>query len=234
MTLSDRFVFPTFAAWLLSVVVAPHAQAHMPWLATDDDKHVVFWFGETPDDKTYHMPEKVAAIELKGADAITTTKVDGDEMVGLRSDQPLTSDDEIAGTVTYGLYHGMKLTYHVEHLPGRDPAAWPTTARADAPLQSVITAAPEGGVMVSVLKDGKPASDLEVKLYCEDGHEEDSQTTDSAGMVTFNKDVVEGGLNAIMVQCHKQRRQGRTGRRSLHQRRRLLDRDVLSGRIRGR
>lgn len=191
-----------FFALLSLMMLGPIANAHMAWLGTDDTQHVEFWFGESPNDRTYHMPAKVAAIQLhthQDDQAIVTAAVEEDELVGLRGKTVLKSDAEVSGSVTYGLYHGMKLTYHVEHLPGHDASVWPTTARKNTTLQSVITPAPEGGVLVSVLKDGKPVKDIEVKLYCEEGHEEDSQTTDSAGMVTFGKDVVEGGLNAVMV-----------------------------------
>ncbi|WP_404307106.1 Kelch repeat-containing protein [Neorhodopirellula lusitana] len=178
------------------------ARAHMAWLASDDDKHVEFWFGDSPDDRTYHMPAKVAAIQLhadQNEQAIVTAEVNEDDLVGLRSKSKLNSDAEVSGAVTYGLYHGMKLNYHVEHLPGRDATKWPSNAREGSPLQSVITPAPEGGVLVSILKDGKPAKDVEVKLYSEEGHEKNSQTTDSTGMVKFGKEVVTSGLNAVMV-----------------------------------
>lgn len=186
----------------LAFAVTSTSHAHMAWLGTNDSKHVEFWFGDSPGDRTYHMPAKVAAIQLhadQDDQAITTAAVEEDELVGLRSKAKIDSDAEISGSVIYGLYHGMKLTYHVEHLPSRDASTWPTTARENTPLQSVITPAPEGGLLVSILKDGKPVKDVEVKLYCEEGHQEDSQMTDSAGMVTFGKDVVEAGLNAIMV-----------------------------------
>lgn len=186
----------------LTVLAALPADAHMPWLATNADRHAELWFGETPDSRTYHMPEKVASIQLlaDGTEtAIATSQVDEDELIGLRSKAALRSDAEISGTVTYGLYHGMKLTYHVEHLPSRDATTWPTEPRNAAALQTVITPSPAGGVMVSVLQNGKPLPDVDVKLFCDEGHEEDSQTTDPAGMVTFGKDVVEDGLNAVMV-----------------------------------
>jgi N-acetylneuraminic acid mutarotase len=192
-----------FSTIAIALAFSSHAAfAHMAWLATDDDKHVVFWFGESPSDRTYHMPDKVASIQLHtdpGKETLETSKIDEDDFVGLRSKTVYDSDAEISGRVTYGLYHGMKLTYHVEHLPSRDPTTWPTTARQNTPLQTVVTPASAGGVLVSVLKDGKPVSDVEVTLYCEKGHQEDSQTTDSAGMVTFKADVVESGLNSVMV-----------------------------------
>ncbi|TWU47775.1 Kelch repeat-containing protein [Rubripirellula reticaptiva] len=176
------------------------AAAHMPWLATDDQGHAVMWFGESPADRTYPMPEKVAAIELTTAKlAVDTQPVETDSLRGIRSQAPVNSADEVSGVVTYGLYHGTKLTYHVEHLPQTDSSLWPSQPRPDAPLQSIIAALPSGGASVTILRDGKPAKDVEVKLYCEEGHEEASAKTDIAGIVTFKKSAVEPGLNAIVV-----------------------------------
>ncbi|TWT98390.1 Kelch repeat-containing protein [Stieleria varia] len=176
------------------------AHAHMAWLSTDDDGHVVLWFGESPNDRTYHMPESIAKIELQSnGSGIETESVKNDSLVGIRSTKPAPASAEVAGRVTYGLYHGTKLTYHVEHLPQSDPSKWPVDARAQTPLQSVIRSLPEGGIRVTILHHEKPAKDLEVKLYCEEGHEEGAAKTDIAGMVTFTASQVEPGLNAIVV-----------------------------------
>ncbi len=183
-------------------MTASHASAHMPWLATDEQGHAVLWFGESPADRTYHMPEAISTIKLSSQPAgefLATDSVDDDDLVGLRTNDNVDLDSEIAGTVTYGLYHGTKLTYHVEHLPQPDPSGWPTEPRGEAAYQTVITPSPAGGVSVAVLAAGKPITDVEVKLYFEDGHEEASAKTDVAGMVTFPKAAVEPGLNAILI-----------------------------------
>ncbi len=194
----QRFRF-SFIALLAVCVLPATASAHMPWLATDGDGHAVLWFGESPGDRTYHMPAPIAAIELTGSksgDAITTAAVETDELVGLRSKAKADGGGEITGVVTYGLYHGTKLTYHVEHLPG-DASQWPTEPRSGVAYQTVITPSPSGGVSVAVLADGKPVRDVEVQLFCDDGHVEGTATTDIAGMVTFDASEVEAGLNAI-------------------------------------
>ncbi|WP_372897557.1 kelch repeat-containing protein [Stieleria sp.] len=191
---------PFQVAVAVCLLTTSTVQAHMPWLATDDEGHAVLWFGESPAERTYHMPGPIAAIELSdGETAIATSAIENASLIGLRSKNPIDSTREIAGSVTYGLYHDTKLTYHVEHLPHADPSGWPDEPRSDAPLQSIVTASTGGGVQVTVLRDGKPAEGLQVKLYCEDGHEEASGETDIAGIVVFKKQVVEPGLNAIVV-----------------------------------
>ncbi len=187
---------------LTTAVASDRVSAHFPWLATDDQSHAVMWFGESTDDRAYPMPAKVRGIELKcdGDDAtLAMDAVDSGSLVGIKSNAAINSKHEIFGSVTYGLYHGTKLTYHVEHLPGSDASAWPTSPRKDAPMQAVVTPNESGGVNVSVLRDGKPMSDTEVKLFCGEGHEEASKKTDGIGMVSFSSDEVEPGLNAIMV-----------------------------------
>lgn len=194
------FLIIAFAA--ASVLAACPAQAHFAWLATDDSGHAVMWFGETTDDRTYPMPESIQAIQLHGSaadEAIATQPVDGDDLVGIQSIEKIDADSELAGTVPYGLYHGTKLTYHVEHLPQTNAAEWPDNARADAPLQTLISLDDQGGVNVTVLKDGQPLPETDVKLFCEDGDEEAARKTDDKGTVNFTSKEVESGLNAVIV-----------------------------------
>ncbi len=185
-----------------SPAIATTARAHFPWLASDDYGHAVMWFGESPEDRTYPMPVKVQAISLQSGNeepAVKMAAVETDKLVGIQSDAAIAANRELAGSVTYGLYHGMKLTYHVEHLPQRNCGDWPTTPRDAAAMQTVITPIEGGGIKVAVLRDGKPVGDTEVKLFCEAGHEEAAKRTDAAGMVEFAADVLESGLNALMV-----------------------------------
>ncbi|MBB3210430.1 N-acetylneuraminic acid mutarotase [Rhodopirellula rubra] len=184
------------------VLSANAAHAHFPWLSTDDEGKAVMWFGETPDDRTYPMPESIQAIQLASAGdstAIATTPVNTDTLVGLQSDSPIDPEHEISGSVTYGLYHGTKLTYHVEHLSQSNPHDWPAKPREDAALQTVVRAEDDGGIEVTVLHSGKPLAETKVALYCEEGHEEASRETDGEGVVRFTSEEVEEGLNAIVV-----------------------------------
>lgn len=185
---------------IATLVITSNAGAHMPWLATDADGRAMMWFGESPDERTYPMPASVRAMKLAGGKTdVATGAVDSDSLVGIQSEQPVGQDHELSGTVTYGLYHGTKLTYHVEHLPMQDPAMWPTEPRDGAAMQSVLTRTDDGGLRAVILRDGKPVVGTEVKLFCEDGHEEGAETTDDSGTVTFAKRSVEDGLGGIIV-----------------------------------
>ncbi len=205
-----HFVLPV-ALLVASSSIARPADAHFPWLSTNDDCHAVMWFGESTDDRTYPMPASIQNIELRSSPdsiAITTKPVDGDDVVGIQSVDAIDNDSEVAGTVTYGLYHGTKLTYHVEHLPQSEPAGWPESARDKAPLQTIIRPDDKGGVTVIVLRDGKPLRDTGVKLYCEEGHEEADRKTDNKGTVHFTSKEVESGLNAVLVGYSDDQAQG--------------------------
>jgi len=187
---------------VLTMAISDKASGHFPWLASDDQGHAVMWFGESTDDRTYPMPEKVRAIKIQTdqpGSVLAMQDVDSETLVGIRSQSPLQTNAEISGTVVYGLYHGTKLTYHVEHLPGDDPSQWPTTPRADAPMQTLVSPSQSGGVEVTVLRDGKPLPAAQVKLFCAEGHEKASATTDQRGVVKFNAREVEPGLNAVQV-----------------------------------
>ena len=195
----------TIAAFVL--LTTRNAEAHMPWLASDESGHAILWFGESPVDRTYHLPAPIATIELipysaQGPESAMTTKtIDADDFVGIRSQSTVNTETEVAGVVTYGLYHGMKLTYHVEHLSDRDPDDWPTEPRPNVPLQTIIIPSADGGVNVTVLQNGKPVKDAEVSL--QSGEDSDSEKasakTDAIGMVTFAADKVKKGLNAVSV-----------------------------------
>ncbi|TWT74315.1 Kelch repeat-containing protein [Allorhodopirellula solitaria] len=200
--MNKRYLLLPAALLAASGVLTQAAQAHFAWLATDSDGHAVMWFGESTDDRTYPMPETIQTIELhndSAQSAIETKPVDENDLVGIQSVEAIDADSELIGTATYGLYHGTKLTYHVEHLPQADPAAWPEQARTGAALQTIIRPSDEGGVNVTVLQGGKPLADTDVKLYGEAGHEEADRKTDEKGSVHFSADEVESGLNAVIV-----------------------------------
>lgn len=188
------------AVWfLLTAPLCGIAPAHMAWLASDADGHAVFWFGESPGDRTYHLPDPIAKIELRsGGDAISTETVDTDDLVGLKSADATDGRSEVFGSVVYGNYHGTTLTYHVEHLPGPVSGA-SDVPRVNAPMQSVVTADGDGGVEVRVLRFGVPVADADVKLLDGDGETLGGAMTDAEGRVSFAADQLAEGLNAILV-----------------------------------
>ncbi|MFN7290861.1 MAG: hypothetical protein ACK5T6_09780, partial [Pirellula sp.] len=76
-----------------------------------------------------------------------------------------------------------------------DPQPVPKSKQARLAAKVVAT---NSGIDVFATWDGKPLKDVEIKLYCAEGHEEGSAKTDGEGKVSFTNKQVEDGLNGIM------------------------------------
>ncbi|WP_233148487.1 hypothetical protein [Rhodopirellula sp. MGV] len=197
----------SLVAIAVALMAGRTANAHMAWLGSTPSGEVIFWFGESTEDRTYHLPERLAKIAIHQtgeSDAIGMVEVETDQLHGLQSDGAVSNKGEFYATGTYGLYHGMKLTYHVEHLPQQDAAKWPSEIRSDAVLQSVIRKADSDHVVVTVLQNGKPLEDAKVKLYGAHGEVKASAATAADGNVTFQAKDMTQGLNAILVGVTKE------------------------------
>lgn len=175
------------------------ASAHFPWLVVNSDGKAEYFFGEGLTDRTYHLPESIAKAKVSIAQAdgskknLELTTVDSDKFVGLVSEASVKAGSTLVSEVTYGLFRGSRLNYYTIH-QGSLPAA----SAAKMPLTAAVTPA-ESGVSVQVLWKGKPLSDVKVTLFCDEGHEEGSDTTDKKGRVSFSDKQVEDGVNGILV-----------------------------------
>ncbi len=194
-----RFISATaFLAFTFASL--PLASAHMAWLSTDEQGHAIVWFGESPSDRTYHMPDAVASIKVFGDSdkPLEMEPVNSDELVGLRSVEPVATDAALRGSVTYGLYHGTKLTYHVMHFPSTDAFGSADSKAKQLPLHASLSKRNEGGLKVRVSQQGKAPADLPVTLY---GGGEDTmkQNTDASGSVQWDADSLGDGLQAVLI-----------------------------------
>ncbi len=195
----QRFVSATV---LLAITLAslPLASAHMAWLATDDQGHAIVWFGESPSDRTYHMPDAVASIKVYGGSeqALEMEPINSDQLVGLRSVEPVASDIALRGSVTYGLYHGTKLTYHVMHFPTADAFRSADAKTKQLPVHAALQPSDNGGLKVLVAHQGNAKADVPVTLY---GGGEDTvkQPTDAGGTVQFDAESLGDGVQAVLV-----------------------------------
>ncbi|MCC9603639.1 hypothetical protein LOC67_24080 [Stieleria sp. JC731] len=199
---SSRYGLTSLMALTVALLIGRAADAHMAWLGSTPEGEVIFWFGESTEDRTYHLPERIAKIAIRKSSSsspIAMSTVETDDLHGLKSDKAIGKADEYFGTATYGLYHGMKLTYHVEHLPQSSPADWPTVVRDDAKLQTVIRGETADSISVTVLADGKPLENTKVSLYGAHGEVKATADTDGKGQVKFSADKMTQGLNAVLV-----------------------------------
>ncbi len=199
----SRLALRLVAVLVCSLVAAP-ASAHFPWLAIDDEGHALLFFGEHIADRTYHMPERIKAAKVFHVDkdgkrgAIELAGVETDEFIGNRSAAKIADAGSLHCVAVYGIYANTKLTYYTQHVIGKDGSAWPTKPAADVALQGIAKKEKEG-VSLQVFWQGKPLADAKVQLFCDDGHEEGTATTNPDGVVTFTAKEVEDGLNGLLV-----------------------------------
>ncbi len=186
------------------LAAAAPAMAHFPWLAVDEEGHALFFFGEHIADRTYHMPEKIktAKVQLINKEGkkqdVELKGVESEKYVGNRSAAKIADAGTLSSVATYGIYAGTKLTYYTQHVLGTDAGTWATKPVADVDLQGIIKKA-DDGVSVQVLWKGKPLANAKVQLFCDEGHEEGSATTNPDGIVKFTSKEVEAGLNGVLV-----------------------------------
>ncbi|QDT64981.1 hypothetical protein [Calycomorphotria hydatis] len=194
------------ALLLVAALVPQTAFAHFPWLIVSEDGKAVYFFGEGLTDRTYHLPESVAEAQVQQistdgkATALKLEPVETDDLVGKISHDAVSKDATLTSTVIYGVHHNSKLTYYTIHQGNAKIAAADAskTGADKLPLNAVVSKS-EDGVTVRVMWKDQPLADAKVRLYCEDGHEEGSATTDANGLVSFTNKEVEDGLNGIVV-----------------------------------
>ena len=189
---------------LLCLAIAAPAMAHFPWLAVDEEGHALYFFGEHLADRTYHMPEKIKAAKVKLIDRdgkkhdVAFKNVESEKYVGNRSAEKVADAGSLHSVAVYGIYAGTKLTYYTQHGLGKDSSAWPTKPAADVDLQGIVKKS-DDGVSLQLFWKGKPLGGAKVQLFCDEGHEEGSATTNPDGIVTFTSKEVEAGLNGMLV-----------------------------------
>ncbi len=192
--------------FFIQVTLVSTSFAHFPWLAIDAEGKVLYYFGETVAQRDYKLPEKIASAEIQAVEMDGSLKplemqtIDGHGFIGRQSLATVGQVKRIQSNVTYGIHGGSRLDYYTSHIPGTLPKSFDfyTSQLNDSDFQcfGIDT---ETGVTIRVLWKGKPQSDTEVKLFCEDGDEEANKKTNDAGEVQFSDGMVEEGLNAVLV-----------------------------------
>lgn len=193
-------------AFLASAAFMQTAHAHFPWLVIDDEGKVLYYFGETPADRTYKLPPTIAeaTVEFVAQDGVQKVvdlaSVETDKFVGLCSAKSFRTDGTLTTEVTYGVYHGSRLDYCSQHCVGKLPSrrADDSSFNKQPELRAELIDTKEG-VDVFVLWQGEPLQDAEVRLYCAKGHQEGLAKTDQEGKVSFDDEQVDKGLNGVMV-----------------------------------
>ncbi len=187
----NRSAFST-CVWALTVaavgLMVSAARAHFPWLATDAEGHALLFFGESPEDRTYHTPDAVAEAKVlrrmaKAAPVeVKLAAVESDEFVGRKSADALPDGGVLEAEIRYGIYHGMLLDYYARHV---------ASERADAISGSglKLVGSPrvtDDGVELKVTWDGKPLAGAAVTMIDGEGVPTEEET-DAEGAAKFEK-----------------------------------------------
>ncbi len=198
-----RYACSAFAlTFLLLISAGKPALAHFPWLVSDDQGRPILFFGEDLSDRTYHLPESLAdfPIQQLGGEQpqpITWESINADDFVGLRAKSTVTGERMLCGAKAYGIYHGAKLVYYLQHFPGSDPAAWQAPP-ASLDLRAAVKPV-EQGIEVAVSWQDQPLVEAKVQVFDESGQSQGTAETDKQGRVTFPSSQLRAGLNALMV-----------------------------------
>jgi hypothetical protein len=181
---------------VLLLVVCRGANAHFTWLSTDDQQRVVLFFGETPTERNYKLPEAIAAAQVKVTDLegkssdVETTKADEKDFIGLRSEPKQAQSGIVTTKVEYGNYHGTLLTYFAKHYVDDDPQAWESESLKSPLKLDACAKRTDEGIELVVTWEGKPLEGAEVTLIAPTG-QQTARTTGSDGAARF-KDLAEG------------------------------------------
>ncbi|RIK81215.1 MAG: hypothetical protein DCC67_08380 [Planctomycetota bacterium] len=168
---------------LLAALAGRPALAHFPWLALDDQRRALLFFGEGPQDRTYKLPEAVAKtkVSARAPDGARTElqlqPVDEEQFVGLRSAEPVGENVALEATCRYGLYHGMLLTYYAQHFPN-GPDAWERHAKSSKlPLQ-ITPSCGEAGLALTATWKGEPTGGAIIAVVDSKGEQHEAETTE--------------------------------------------------------
>lgn len=191
---------------LCLIAAATPAYAHFPWVTINEEGNVQYFFGENPADCTYKLPGSIAKSEVelvtvKGTkEKLELNSVETDDFVGRTTSKTIDKNSLLQSKVTFGIYHGSRLDYYTVHYGGKLPNSRKGAAKysSDLELKAELVDT-DHGVEAYITWKGQPLADADVRLFCEEGHEEASKKTDAEGKVSFSDKEVEDGLNGIMV-----------------------------------
>jgi hypothetical protein len=181
-----------------TLLLASRADAHFVWVASeeiDGQSFGLLFFGESPDDREYHLPDSIAEAKLQLVTPDGEThdlKAEfhqEDGFVGLRAPTDITGDSAmgdfaVQSVVTYGVYHGTLLTYSAKHIHTSEPNNWPAVKSSGKMPLEIMPVATDDGIECRVLKDGKPVADAAITLVG-GGTDAIEETTDAEGKAAF-------------------------------------------------
>lgn len=178
--------------------VSTQSMAHFTWIATDDEGHALLFFSESPQERDYHVPDAVAAAEVKAVNAegksqtVSLSDVDEDGYIGRRSEAADFAHSTLTTTLKYGIYGDTLLSYYAKAVPA-GKSAKPADER---PRLDVDVKGMHGGLELTVYWEGEPLSGVKVSLATGEKDAPSSETNDK-GKARFSS--LEKGLVGFLV-----------------------------------
>ncbi|QDT01371.1 kelch repeat domain-containing protein [Adhaeretor mobilis] len=213
--MKPNFLFKSLIALLL-FGTSQSCLAHFAWVTTDSENRALLFFGESPDERAYKLPESLlkakvnALTEGKKHADVKLVEVDEEDFIGRRSAEPVNPRATLATSLTYGNYHGTLLKYYAYHagqVATDPPRLTQEPSEQKGSKQKVSAAKPQAGLEVipsvsqrglclTVLWQGKPLEGVEATLMVGDGESEKSKS-DRDGEAWFPPPVTGGGETQI-------------------------------------
>lgn len=190
----------------VGVFFSQSVQAHFPWLVRESDGRVSYYFGEGLNDRNYKLPPSLKEAKImrllanESPEVIEMAPVEVESFVGLRSNAKVGADSTIFSQATFGIYQSARLDYYAFHIGGKLEKSRNSQNASKTELKlRVELVDTDQGVDCYVTWQGQPLKEVDVHLYCSEGHEEAVRKTNDGGVVSFTDNEVEDGLNAVML-----------------------------------
>ncbi len=191
----------------VSASFASNCWAHFLWLKTvaqDGKPQAFLFFGESPADEAYHLPEPLAKTKVwrRAKDnkrtELPTENLETEDRIGLTAPFGGKRPCTLEATQQYGIYGQSLLVYYAKHVHADVKelnAAGPSKERK----LDIVPRADRNGLELTVRWGGKPLADAELTISVNDG-EAVEQTTDKSGRVylTPKSDGLVGVLASHM------------------------------------
>jgi hypothetical protein len=192
------------ACGLVGFALVCPCHAHFLWvkeITQDGQQKAYLFFGESPMDEAYHIPEKLAKTKLwsRSADGkrheLALKNSEGDDRIGLVS--PLKDDKSpvLETSQQYGIYGTSLLVYHAKHVRGKSADEWNAGGTSKDLKLEIVPRVEGDNATFTVLWDGKPLAKSKVTVVIGEGEQEEKESGDDGTVqIELEGDGVVGVL----------------------------------------
>ncbi len=169
------------AAWSVTMP----CQAHFLWIKTitqDEKPQAFLFFGESPADEAYHLPEGLAKTKVwrRAKDnkriELATKNLETDERIGLIAALESDAPCALEATQTYGIYGKTLLVYYAKHVHAPSPEQLNAVGKSNGWKLDIVPHMEGDKLKFTVLWDGKPLEGSELSIRFGDAEPVDKKT----------------------------------------------------------